>query len=229
MKINMLILMLALTIPTMSFAQQFYIKDASVLYDVQLDVTCDQDRCSGKGNMILYSKGSTKVFQKLSSDDLFFYLGEDFRPSTNIVELYGEQSPLIFDDFNFDGTEDIAVRNGNYGSYGGPTYDVYVYNKTRKKFVLSDDLSSLTQENLGMFEVDYERKRIITFNKSGCCYHITQEYIVEPKKGLIEVKSIEEDARNSVGGDRVEVTERNLINGKWVETIKYYSIDQYYK
>ena len=229
MKIKNLFLLFALFLPSTVFAQQFYIKDASELYNVQLDAACEQDTCSGKGNVILYKKGSSKVFQKMTSDDLSFYLDENFKPSTNIVELYGEQSPLIFDDFNFDGTEDVAVRNGSYGSYGGPTYDVYVYNKTKKKFVLSDDLSLLTQENLGMFEVDHERKRVITFNKSGCCYHITQEYIVEPKKGLIEVKSLVEDARNSVGGDRVEVKERNLINGKWVESIKYYPIDEYYK
>jgi hypothetical protein len=229
MKINTLFLSLALTIPVMSFAQQFYIKDASTLYDVKLDVTCEKDACFDKGNVILYKKGSPKVFQKMTSDDLSFYLDEDFKPTTNIVELYGEQSPLIFDDFNFDGSEDVAVRNGSYGSYGGPTYDVYVYNKTRKKFILSDDLSSLTQENLGMFQVDPDRKRLITFNKSGCCYHITQEYIVEPKKGLIEVKSLVEDARHAVGGDQVEVKELNLINGKWVESIKYYPIDEYYK
>lgn len=229
MKINTLFLSLALTIPSMSFTQQFYIKDASTLYDVKLDVDCDETKCSENGNVILYKKGNSNVFQKMTSDDLSFYLSEDFKPSTNIVELYGEQSPLIFDDFNFDGSEDVAVRNGSYGSYGGPTYDVYVYNKTRKKFLLSDDLSSLTHENLGMFQVDPDRKRLITFNKSGCCYHITQEYIVEPKRGLIEVKSIEEDARNSVGGDQVEVKERNLINGKWVESIKYYPIDQYYE
>ena len=85
---------------------------------------------------------------------------------------------------------------------------------------------TLTQENLGMFDLDAERKRIITFNKSGCCYHIRSEYKVIPQKGLILVQEFIEDAQ---GGEWVSVIDRNLIRGKWVEKVKKYRIDQYYK
>ena len=167
------------------------------------------------------------MFQILSSDDLYFSLDVSNSPSVNVVELYGEQSPLIFDDFNFDGTEDLAIRNGNYGSYGGPVYDIYVFNQSKNKFVLSQELSVLTQENLGMFELDKKRKRIITFNKSGCCYHIRSEYQVVPRKGLLLVREFIEDA-TSPQGDQVEVTDRNLVNGRWKEKTKYYPTAKYY-
>lgn len=207
-------------------AQIFEIKEGSKLYDAKVDVLCEKDKCDGKAKIRLYQKATKQFVQTFDSDELTMYLDEKFKPSVNVVQLYGEQSPLIFDDFNFDGTEDLAIRNGNDGSYGGPVYDVYVFNKSRHKFVLSEELSTLTQENLGMFEVDSKQKRLITFNKSGCCYHITSEYKVVPQKGLLLIREFIEDAQ---GGEQVKVTDRNFIRGKWVEKIKRYPIDQYYK
>lgn len=211
------------------YAQVFEIKQGSNLYTAQIEVKCEENTCSGLGKIELYDKKYKTLIQAFESEDLYFYLNESQQPSINVVQLYGEQSPLIFDDFNFDGSEDLAIRNGNNGSYGGPTYDVYVYNKTKKKFVLSNELSNLTDENLGMFHIDSERKRLITFNKSGCCYHITEEYSVVPKKGLVLGRALIEDATSAVGSDRVKVTEQNLIHGKWKEKVKYYPIDTYYK
>jgi len=207
---------------------QFEIKDASKQFDAKITVqNCDGDTCSGEGIIKLIDKKSKKVFQILQSDDLYFYLNKDEKPSVNVIQLYNEQSPLIFDDFNLDGTEDIAIRNGNQSGYGGPSYDVYVYNSTKKQFVLSEELTALAYENLGMFQTDSERKRIITFAKSGCCWHITTEYAVIPKKGLQKVYEIEEDATGD--GENMKVITRNWVNNKWIVKTKKYKIDDYYK
>ena len=128
--------------------------------------------------------------QKFVSDDLDFDLSDDLKPSANIIELYGEQSPLIFDDFNFDGTEDIAIRNGNEGPYGGPTYDVYVYNKTRKHFVFSSDLSALTHENLGMFHVDHDNKRIHTLVKVAAVITLPKSIRSFQRKAWSKLKNL---------------------------------------
>lgn len=210
-----------------SHAGDFLIRKGSNLYDAKIDVTCQKDACSGVGNIILYQKNTQKMIQQFKSDELNFYLDETLKPTVNIIELYGEQSPLIFDDFNFDGSEDIAIRNGSGGPYGGPTYDVYVFHRNKKKFVLSQDLTNLTYESLGMFQNDPQHKRIITLNKSGCCYHIRSEYSVVLRKGLLLVRDFEEDV--TVGGDKVRVTERNLIRGKWKISTQYFPVDQYYK
>ncbi|ENV18246.1 XAC2610-related protein [Acinetobacter guillouiae] len=212
---------------SITHAQVFQIQDGSKHYDAVIDIACEKDECGAKAEVKLFKKGSKAVFQAFHSDDLTMYLDEKFKPSVNVIQLYDEQSPLIFDDFNFDGTEDLAIRNGNYGSYGGPVYDIYVFNQSKNKFVLSQELSALTQENLGMFELDKKRKRIITFNKSGCCYHIRSEYQVVPRKGLLLVREFIEDA-TSPKGDQVEVTDRNLINGKWKEKTNYYPTAKYY-
>lgn len=80
-----------------------------------------------------------------------------------------------------------------------------------------------------MFEVDSIKKRIITRSKDGCCYHETAQYQVVPKKGLVLVEELIEDATSAVGGERVKVTERKLIQGEWKERNQYYPIDEYYK
>lgn len=220
---------LLITFSQLYLAQTNYvIKDGSKRFDAQITVqTCDGDGCSGAGIIKLIDKKTKQLFQTLTSDDLTLYLDKNQKPTVNVIQLYNEQSPLIFDDFNFDGSEDIAVRNGNNSGYGGPSYDVYVFNSTKKQFVPSDELTSLAYENLGMFQTDHKRKRIITFAKSGCCWHITTEYAVIPKKGLQKVYEMEEDATG--GEEFVKVTTRNLINNRWVSKAKKYKTDDYYK
>ena len=208
-------------------AQIFEIKDGSKFYDAKIDVNCEKEQCDGKAKIKLYQKMTKQLVQTFDSDELTMYLDEKFKPSVNIVQLYGEQSPLIFDDFNFDGTEDLAIRNGNDGSYGGPVYDVYVLNQSRHKFILSEELSALTQDNLCMFDIDKKRKRLITYNKSGYCYHTRSEYEVVPNKRLLLVREFSEAVVTT--GDKVEVIDRNLVKGKWKVKAKYYPIDQYYK
>lgn len=218
------------TVSTVSHAATFQINDGSVLYDAQLIVkNCDKDECSGSAKIMLFKKGNKRVFQTLTSNDLNFYLDKAHQPSVNIIQLYDEQSPLIFDDFNFDGQQDLAIRNGNESSYGGPSYDVYVFNKTRQQFVMSSELTKLAIESLGMFQTDDTRKRLITFAKSGCCFHVTSEYAVIPNKGIKLVHEVTEDATGA--GEQVKVTTKsyNLHTKKWHTISKKYPLDQYYQ
>jgi hypothetical protein len=213
-----------------SHAATFQIQNGSKLYNAKLAVeTCIKDECSGAGKILLYKKGNQQVFQTLTSENLYFYLDKKQQPSVNVIQLYNEQSPLIFEDFNFDRQQDLAIRNGNEGSYGGPSYDVYVFNKTRQQFVFSSELTELAYDNLGMFQTDAKRKRLITFAKSGCCFHMTSEYAVIPNKGLKLVYELTEDAMG--GGEQVEVTTKiyNLNSRTWRKTVKKFPLDQYYQ
>jgi len=204
----------------------FELNDASKNYNIKIDVeNCENNECNGKASIELFDKEMYK-FQTLTSDNLNFYLNENQKPTANMIQLYNEQSPIVFDDFNFDGSEDIAIRNGNESGYGGPSYDVYVFNITKKQFVLSEELTNLAHENLGMFNTDSVRKRLITYSKSGCCWHLTTEYTVLPQRGLFKVYELEEDA---TGGKRVVVTKREFIDDKWKTTTKDYPINVYYK
>lgn len=223
-------LLLSLAWPILGQAANFQIQNGSKLYNAQLDVAqCDHAECSGNAQIKLYKKGSKKIFQTLMSDDLNFYLNKKQQPSVNVIQLYNEQSPLIFNDFNFDGQQDLAIRNSNNSSYGGPSYDVYVFNKTRQQFVPSSELTDLVLENLGMFQTDTQRKRLITFAKSGCCFHVTSEYAVIPNQGLKRVYELTEDAMG--GGEQVKVTTKryNLATKKWHSNVKNFPLKQYYQ
>jgi hypothetical protein len=112
----------------------FEIKEGSEHYSAKVSVeSCEENICSGKGIIKLYLKLNSNLFQILRSEDLYFSLDQNGgKPTTNMNQLYAEQSSLIFNDFNFDGYEDLAIRDGNKGGYGGPSYDVYVFNLTKK-------------------------------------------------------------------------------------------------
>lgn len=205
----------------------FTINNGSNNYSATISVEkCEDGTCEGKGIVKLTNKKTKKLFQTLTSKNLFFFLNEKQKPSVNIIQLYNEQSPLIFGDFNFDGTEDLAIRNGNDSAYGGPSYDVYIYNQIKKQLVLSKELTKLVVENLGMFQIDKKRQRLITFTKSGCCWHLTTEYSVVPKKGLVKVFELEEDAQT---GDFVTVTTKSLVKSKWISKVEKFKAKEYYK
>lgn len=205
----------------------FSINNGSNNYSASLVVEkCNTTNCEGKGIIKLTDKKTKKLVQTFNSENLYFFLDKKQKPTVNVIQLYNEQSPLIFGDFNFDGFEDLAIRNGNNSAYGGPSYDIYLYNKEKKLLLLNKSLTNLVVENLGMFQIDKKRKRIITFSKSGCCWHLTTEYTFIPNKGLVKVFELEEDAQNS---DLVTVSTRKLIKDKWETKVKKYKIKEYYK
>ena len=120
----------------------------------------------------------------------------------------------IVGDFNFDGREDFAVQIDQSGSYGGPTFDVFLA-LPNGSFVRSEPLSRLTRERLGMFEVDAQKKHLVTFEKSGCCYHVTEELAVVGD-APVPVFRLIEDAT----GDAVIVTKERWVNGKWHRKVR---------
>src|SRR5437870_11508281 len=92
-----------LSIASLSFAQiSFTVNNSSKIYTAKILVQkCEDETCSGKGTVTLYTKNNSKPVQQFTSKDLYFNLDSDKNPSKK-MELYDEQSPLIFGDFNFD-------------------------------------------------------------------------------------------------------------------------------
>jgi hypothetical protein len=97
-----------------------------------------------------------------------------FNPKINHTPrgVYAEEYSIVFEDFNFDGMEDLAICNGRNGGYGGPSYTVYLFDENQKRFVRNRRLSKLTEGvYYGLFQVDSSKKRLTAFWKSGCCSH----------------------------------------------------------
>lgn len=73
--------------------------------------------------------------------------------------MYDYQSVVFIEDYNFDGTEDLAIRDGNNSGYGGPSYQIYLFSPRSKKFVHNQAFTDLAQnESLGMFEIDKKKE-----------------------------------------------------------------------
>lgn len=202
------------------FAQKtFDIKNASKFFDIRIKVEgCDGDYCKGPAEFSFFKKGSSTAYQVIKLDETDMDLSNDGQPLVNTTLLYDKQSVVNVDDFNFDGMEDVALCNGTYGSYNGPSYDIYLSSRKAGKFVLSQAFSELG-EHLGMFTVDKKRKLLETFDKSGCCLHYTERYKVVANK---PVKVFEEEEDATIPDEkRVKITTKTLVGGKWKKSVKY--------
>ena len=215
-------------------AEKFFIfRGAAPEWDALVSVlSCGEDRfsgCQGPATVDIFAKDSGESLQRIRMPQMFVELDAKGETTVNKVQIYGEHnSCLVADDFNFDGHTDLALRNGNEGAYGGPSYDVYLYAPGKKRFVRNQALTALASENLGLFDVDPKDNTLSTFNKSGCCWHIYSTYQIKNNAPVL-VREVTEDA-TSFGKDdetrEVVITDKKLVNGKWRTTVTRAPIEE---
>lgn len=145
------------------------------------------------GWVAVYDKATGRQLLKVRSEELAVEVKQG-RVKSNVHELpYGEQSVLIYEDFNFDGLKDLAIEDGQNSCYHGPSFVIYL--ATASGFARSEGFTALAQEYCGMFSIDRARRRLSTMTKDGCCWHQFSEYVVRNNRPQ-PVSIIEEDARN---------------------------------
>jgi len=212
---NKLIICLLL-ITQAAFSQRvFTIDSLSPKYYARVKIAaCDADGyCKGAGWVRVYERKSGKMLINLAADDLALWL-HDRKVTTNVMELpYGEQSVIIYNDFNFDGIKDFAIQDGQNSCYSGPSFQVYLAQDN--VFKHNEDFTRLAQEYCGMFEVNAKTKRLSTMTKSGCCWHQYSEFIVENNKPRV-VHLVEEDGMIF---PYQQHTEQVWKNGKMLTTV----------
>ena len=169
-----------------------------------------------KGWVAIYQKKNNKQLIKIDSDELAGDT-ENGKIKANVKELpYGEQSIIIYQDFNFDGIKDFAIMDGQNSCYHGPSFQIYLAGKIKGKFTQSPAFTNLAQDYCGMFDVDQKAKMLSTMTKSGCCWHQYSEYIVVNNRPKA-VKIVEDDAMNFP----FSTLSTQIWNGKrMVETLK---------
>src|SRR5215204_1300965 len=169
----------------------FEVQDFSKDYYGKVYIEKPSEVFSG-GWVAIYEKKTNRQLIKLVSDALAGET-EDGKIKANVRELpYGEQSVIIYDDFNFDGIKDFALMDGQNSCYGGPSFQIYLAGKVKGAFTLNKSFTRLAQDYCGMFQTDAKEKKIQTMSKSGCCWHQFSEFIVAgnaPKA----VKIVEEE------------------------------------
>jgi len=180
-----LILITGLTYGQVTFTVDGFSKD--LLGKIYIS---DTSQVFSKGWVAILDKKTKKQLIKVSSDELTFDI-HDGKVLGNIQQSpYGEQSAIIYKDFNFDGKNDLAIMDGQNSCYHGPSYKIYL--STPTGFKLSPDFTRLAQEYCGMFELNPKEKRISTMTKSGCCWHQFSEFVVENNKPKA-VRIVEDD------------------------------------
>lgn len=220
-----ILLLLISVLPSGVFAQRsFDLKNASKYFDIKVTVAeCDETSCRGDAKFAFYKKGGAKPYQTIEMEDTYLEFGEKGVPKVNTTVGYDEQSVVNVDDYNFDGMEDVAISDGQNGSYNMPSYDIYLSSRTAGKFVLSKDLSELGH-HLGMFTVDKKAKLLETFDKDGCCWHITERYRVVNNRP-VKVFEMVEDATIK-DETKVKVTTKTLVGGRWKTSVRYVRREQ---
>lgn len=179
--------------------------------------------------VILHDKAGGRELQRIESQDAYVTFTENGNQlEINRAPMYGDQSVLFFDDFNFDGQQDLAVRNGSEGGYGGPSYDVYLFDPASSKLHFNEAFSNLTRDGqLGMFGSDAKTRRLYTSSKSGCCWHQEATWAVIDNVPQMVGEKIE-DATAGVSAQwpmlpqgYIQELDRELIDGQWKETSRF--------
>jgi hypothetical protein len=173
----------------------------------------DTTEVFSKGWVAIFDKKTKKQLIKINSDELTYEL-HDGKVLANIQELpYGEQSQILYEDYNFDGIKDFAIMDGQNSCYHGPSFQIYL--KTDKGFKLSPEFTELAQNYCGMFDIDHTTQTISTMTKDGCCWHQYSEFKVKNNKPY-PIKIVEEGM--STSGITWDYIEKNLVDGKMIET-----------
>lgn len=173
----------------------------------------DTTEVFSKGWVAIFDKKTKKQLIKINSDELTFTLHKG-KVLANVKELpYGEQSSILYEDFNFDGIKDFAIMDGQNSCYHGPSFQIYL--ATNKGFKQNPEFTELAQDYCGMFDIDYKTKTIRTMTKSGCCWHQYSEFKVKDNNPY-PIKIVEEGM--SASGITWNYEEQNLVNGKLVKS-----------
>jgi hypothetical protein len=171
------------------------------------------------GNVAIYRKGEKEPFQKISLPVLATNnAGSDVSPTSDYkkrVEDYLLYS-FSFEDFNFDGREDLSICTGHDGGYNSPSYDVFLFDPKTRGFIRNEEFSELTvTANIGL-KINSRTKTIRAQSKSGCCFHQTDVFRVV-KNRLVLVKSTTEQYESET---RVTISTRKKVGARWVETTR---------
>jgi hypothetical protein len=201
----------------------FNLPNASPEFALRVHFTRDEgsndEPLLGAGVVTIVSRATGKAVQTIRmpsiaifKDQMAFSVGQSGKQPA----LYDDEYSFVFEDFNFDGHPDLAICKDTQGSYGGPTYDIFLWNPARHLFVRNAQLSKLSSEHLGLIEVDRRNRELITADKSGAAWHMASTYKYFGK----QLRLIETEVDDQTGPKDI-VTTRRLVGGKWRKTVKF--------
>lgn len=191
-------------------------------YRATLEIA-DLDDVFRPGIISVYAQDGGPALLQVRSEELVLDkpTGSD-EVRVNIHELpYGEQSVLVYEDFNLDGIKDLALMDGQFSCYHGPSYQVFL--GTADGFRHSESFTRLAQEYCGLFSVDEKAREINTFTKDGCCWHEYSTFALENGEPALRTRA--SVGQNDPSGLVVETLEQSR-GGKLVSSVhRYWNAD----
>ncbi len=198
---------------TAAYSQQRHkVSNLSKKFDLVIDVqTLDEHRVSGKFS--IYRKGAKRPFQIIRHNETDRRLSEDSPRFVSVSEKQnGKWSSVYFEDFNFDGNEDLAIADGSNGGYRGTSYRIYLFDRSGR-FVFSPSLTRLAQgPYIGIPEPDRKMRTLEVFWKSGAGFYQIERYKFIKNRP----RKIYEYSKDSMAGDgNAYITTKKWVNGRW--------------
>lgn len=207
--------------------QTFEIPKASPEFALKVDVLpeegSDMEPLTGRATVMILSRTTRKLIQtiKLPSVAIFKQqLATSVSKSGKQPALYDDDYTFVFEDFNFDGHEDLAICKDIQGSYGAMTYDIFLWNPKQKRFIKDAELSKLSSEHLGLVEVDRKKRELITYDKSGAAWHLKSTY----KYANGHPRLIETEEDDATSGTREVITTKRRVGKRWQKRVKMVSM-----
>ncbi|TCZ80598.1 FG-GAP repeat protein [Lysobacter sp. N42] len=119
---------------------------------------------------------------------------------------------FIVTDVDGDGHEDLIVWTGREGAYGGPSYDVLLFDPSDRQFYGAPAFSELTVGANGLFSVEGGFLKLSS--SDGCCTRVFDTYAIEQREPvLVERVTEERDEKTAKLNTRTE----RLVDGKMQE------------
>lgn len=141
--------------------------------------------------------------------------------------LLGPSGLLYFDDFNFDGRLDLAIRNGNLAN-DSYAYDVYLQAAQPPRWTLSQPLTDLARQPDGrMFGVSHQDHTLVQQTDRGCCWIRSTRWRLEGDVPMRlssytqeEIPASLDDDSTSMPGGYMRRTTGEWKDGQWVEVAR---------
>lgn len=162
-------------------------------------------RCEGDTHIVLTHEGTTRRVMVTSlyiDSAATFYRGP-------LDEQAPKPHSFVLTDVDGDGHDDLIVWTGREGAYGGPSYDVALFDPATGEFAGAPAFSELTVGANGLFAIEAGNLKLSS--TEGCCTRYFDTYIVEQREPKLVERITEEREQDS---DAVRRKVERLVAGQ---------------
>lgn len=188
-------------------SEPFLINGIKCYWNIELIIdegeTNDEDEQFGGGSFELIDYKSNKIL--INHWDALF-----LNAYNNIIKRHFDFKEN-FIDVNFDGSKDFVIANRSSSGSAGTLYEVYLFDKLKKSFEFSDELSNYN------FEVNTKDRTASTSSSSGGYSNYSEEFHFN-KKGKIKSTEIRNSKLILVDNEQsIESIYKTVVNGEIVK------------